>query len=275
MPRPRGRPRKPKRNVWKRHHKGISQNKKFGIAKSLGYSGFHCFKEKTSGFLTIGPSSPTDSTSPVLNNLLINGTNMPDAQWKFNINQIGDLANYQGLFQQFRITGVKIKFYPCHNSSMYPSVGTETPDLNTTEYDGGTATGITTRTRPSSPSDPGPNPIADANEVNTVSKCIPNLVWDYDSTVNAAPYPATFSKFLEHDPKFRRLTNPFSIYLKPKLRSDTASFTGAKDGEWCNLASVSAQNYNYTGLLMGGHNVESRTNVQFIMTYYFQCKNQS
>jgi len=257
----------------------VSKKTKFGISKSLGYKGFHCFKEKTQGTLSISNYSPLTATTPVLQALEVNGVPQPNARWRFLITHLTDWQNYSNLFRQYRITGVKIQFYPCHNVSAFPvDVDNvinlrQDPDVPDPTDPGTNAYTITS-------ADPNPPPAELPNTSNQASACIPSLVWKQTSVVPTAnPYPATFADMLEHDPKFSRANRPFSIYVKPRLTStDSAGqVIETSAGKWCNFQALDTQPaaYPYQGLLMGAHNIDRRMQIPFIMTYYFQCKNQS
>jgi len=236
-----------KRNVWRRS--GYVPNaKKFGIAKSLGYAGFHCFKEKSIGTLSISPETGTTNNFK-LDDLRINNLGLTNNQWMFNINQVKQWEQYQALFQQFRITGVKIKIYPGITQSMD---GQTTDGGNVTTYSG---------------------------------RSIPNLVYKFDPNDNIAW--SNFVECMTSDPKIVQTNRPLSLYMKPKLMvADYQTSNIQNDNvitdsvKWCNFDKVNAQTgdpatpppYTYTGLDMGCMNCDGRQTMNFVITYYFQCK---
>jgi len=247
-----------KRGPKGRRAKRVAQKTKYTIAKMLGYGGFHCFKEKVSGVLTI-TGSPESPNSQIVQNISIRGANY--SSWRFNLNQISDIGNYQRLFQQARMTGCQIKFFPSHNMSSYLT--------NSTITDAAGAPAGTS--------------------VSTV-RPIPTLVYKFDP--NDVVAPTSFNNLLEKDPRFIYLNRPKKLYVKPKLLTvnqegsivaDTI-FTNTNAVKWINLNKLVPvpaggtpvdTTYDYCGLDMGSMNCQGSVQVPFVLTYYFQCKTQT
>lgn len=236
----------------------LPKRTKMAITKSIGYKGFHCFKETTSGSLRMTPIATNNPYNYELQNLQVNGLDLPNAAWQFNINHVADWGNYARLFQQFRVTGVAIKFFPAHNVSNFP-VDTVT----------------------SSSAMP---PIVQSTATN-IADTIPSLVYKFDpnDTVNTT----SWSSLLEKDPTFRPTNRIISLYIKrPRLNmvqqdqgvGQASIEVNTKSAKWCNWDSVTTQlanttsPYTYKGMDMGCHNIVKPQQLQFIMTYYFQCK---
>lgn len=244
-------PMRKRRRPNKRGRRRIAAKTKYTVAKMLGYNGFHCFKEATSGSLTI-TGSPGSPNSPSVQEIKINGQTYPT--WRFNLNQINDWANYARLFQQARVTGVSIKVFPAHNISGYLTNSVITSP-------GGTVSG---------------------NSVSTV-RPIPTLVYKFDPNDHANP--SSFENLLEKDPSFLYLDGkPHSIFVKnPKLNMVTAEgslvtdsvFVTTNSTKWINLGKLAAApdvKYDYTGLDMGTMGCEGSVTMPIVVTYYFQCK---
>lgn len=243
-----------RRNVWKKGHYH-DVRARYGIAKSLGYNGFHCFKETTSGVMRIAPDGQNPYNHTV-SSITIGNVNYSN-RFLFNLNQCPDYVSYKELFDLFRITGVRLKFFPTS------SVG-----INTT----GTETGG-----------------AGGNTVTTQIGSVPALVYEKDKT--DSNQLVNWNTFMERDPKFMYLDKPKSIYMKPKLlmiQQDQglgASSINVKTSNrpWClttNLVPPQApgatpQPYDYHGLDMGVFNINTNAVVPFTLTYYFQCKQAS
>jgi len=241
--------RKFKRRVRKKY---IPKKQKFGTLKSLNYKGFHCFKEKASGVLTI-TGSPGAPNSQIVQNIEINGQNY--STWRFNLNQINDIVNYKNLFQQGRLTGVSIKFFPPHTESSYL--------INYKNTDAaGNPSGASVAT----------------------SRPIPTLVYKFDPNDVAAP--TSFANLLEKEPKFLYLNRPRSLYLKPKLLmvqgegslASASTFVNTKSVKWLDMNQVTAApdvTYDYCGMDMGTMNCQGSVQIPMVLTYYFQCKHQT
>lgn len=248
----RRRPYRSKRTFRRKSFRRIPKKAKFSVAKSLGYKGFHCFKESASGQLTI-TGSPASPNSPDVQEIKINSQTY--STWRFNLNQVSDWRNYQNLFQQFRVTGVAIRIFPAHNSSSFL---TNTTYSDTTPAVTGTAVATT---RP-----------------------IPSIVYKVDP--NDVVDPSTFNSLLEKDPKYMTLDRVRKIYLKPKLTMVQAEGTALSEShlvntnsvKWANLDKLEAAPstlYDYHGLDMGTMGCEGSVTMQFVITYYFQCKTQT
>lgn len=236
----------------RRRQRGFNRKKaRYTVAKSLGYKGFHCFKEAASGSLTI-TGSPASPNSPNVQEIKINGETYPT--WRFNLNQINDIRNYQNLFQQARLTGVQIKFFPSHNISGYL---TQSTILDAS----GAAAGSST----------------------SVVRPIPTLVYKFDP--NDVSAPSSFENLLEKDPRFIYLngSRPQKLYLKPKLSIVQAEgslvsdsiLANTKSAKWINLDKLLAApdvTYDYKGLDMGTMGCHGSVTMPIVVTYYFQCK---
>jgi hypothetical protein len=243
-----------KRKFKRGRKKYVPKKQKFGNLKSLNYKGFHCFKEKASGVLTITGSAGAPN-SQIVQNIAINGENY--STWRFNLNQINDIQNYKNLFQQGRLTGVQIKFYPPHTMSSY--------------------------TTSSKILDAAGNPAG--SSTSTVNP-IPTLVYKFDP--NDTAVPTSFENLLERDPRFIYLNRPKSLFLKPKLLMVTAEgstlpptpsiFVNSKTTKWLNMNSLDVAPsviYDYCGLDMGSMNCQGSVDIPMVITYYFQCKHQT
>lgn len=238
---------------WRRRPRVLGKKKKFAVAKSLGYKGFHCFKETTNGTINMGPISQTEPYNFKLNDIKVNNLSLSPtaaAAWRFNINQVTQWTYYRALFQQFRITGVKIKFFPAITNTMDADISAS--DIQDRLFQG---------------------------------ENVPSLIYKMDPNDNINW--TAWSECMQCDPKVKTTKHMTSIYFKPKLR--TADYqtsnvqndsVNTKTAKWCNFdkvvgqtdAPVQAPAYTYSGLDMGSYNNTSRMNLNFLITYYFQCK---
>lgn len=240
-----------RRTYRKKFNPRWRKKQRFTVAKSLGYKGFHCFKEAASGSLTI-TGTPGSPNSETVQEIKINGETYPT--WRFNLNQINDIRNYKNLFQQARLTGVQIKIFPSHNASSY----------------------LTNSTILDAAGDP-------AGTSTSTFRPIPSLVYKFDP--NDHTNPSSFENLLEKDPRFVYLngTYPRKIYIKPRLRMVQAEgllltdsiLANTKCAKWINLDKLEdapSSTYDYAGLDMGSMGCHGTVTMPIVLTYYFQCK---
>lgn len=243
---PRGRPKK----RAKRKLKGgrVAKDKRYGIVKQLNYNGFHCFKEKFMKTLSMTATTDGDACySPGAP-----GGGFGAASWKFQLNDLGDLADYGALFDQYRITGVKIKIFPQFTQSITP--------WSTTGSDG---TGT----------------VATAS----VTQPLPNLWYTYDT--NDANNPANIGAVLEKDPKMVRFNKPVSIWIaNPHVLSTTTKDANSSinvgnmvrrpvRSPWLAF-TTDGTSTSHLGVELGlfGAQASQRYNMRAVVTYYFQTK---
>lgn len=242
-----------RRYTRKRRFRGTTKRQRFTVAKTLGYKGFHCFKEVTNGTINIGPLSPTQPYNFKANDIKVNGLSLApttSARWAFNINQVTQWQTYKALFQEFRVTGVKIKFFPGITQSMDADISAS--DIQDRVFQG---------------------------------ENVPSLVYKMDPNDNINW--SQWSECMQSDPKIRQVNRPFSIYFRPKMGIANYQTSNIQNDpvvtnavKWCNWDKVEVQSdapvnppaYTYAGLDMGCYNTTSRMTLNFVITYYFQCK---
>lgn len=225
------------------------QNKssRYSIVKELNYNGFHCFKEKymTTLAMTCDGNGDCALTTTV-------GAGWSSPCWQFKLNQLGDVTNYQNMFDQYRITGVKMKIFPNHTNAAYPG--------STTGTDG---TGTVTTTYLPQP--------------------IPKFWYVYDA--NDAGNPGSMASAMEKNIKTLSFTDrPISIYIKNPCALSTTTVDPSSavnitnmtrrpvKSPWLNLDT--GIGVGHLGIEMGlfGAQATQRYNPRCVITFYFQTK---
>lgn len=252
------------RRAWgyrKYGRKRAFKEKRYGIVKQLNYNGFHCFKEKTFkelSFLTSG-----DGTAMLSSTTGTTGWSQKVPTWK--LDDLTDIANYRGLFDEYRLTGVKLKFFPQWDNAatdvaiVHDTVGQETL-----------------------PSGGAGNTFDSETTGNNQSSNIP--IFFYNKDRNEASNPSTLANMMEKDPKMVRWNKPISVYitnptvLNPVVKdpnlapSLTNQVRKPMRSPWLSLATGTP--VEHLGLECGicSADVNTRYQCNVLVTYYFQCK---
>lgn len=238
------------RRTGRRPRARVNKSSRYSVVKSLNYNGFHCFKEKmmTTLALTCDASGDCAATTEL-------GTGWSDDVYQFQLNTLGDVTHYQALFEQYRITGVKLKIFP--NANVATTDGTTTG----TDGTGNVATAY------------APTPI-------------PKFWWNYD--FNETTNPATIEKLMEKNVKTTTFDRPITIYIKNPTILSTTTLDPSEDISTTNMIrrTVKSPWLNLTdeGIACGHLGVEfglfgaqptARYTPRMVVSYYFQCKGQN
>lgn len=171
--------------------------------------------------------------------------------WRRFVPDFNDIPNhqeYRNLFDQYRVTGVKVTFHPRNLLVQAPAAGTGLGPTN--------------------------------NQVYITYAANPNE--DYQLIPSGLYSSANYNQFLEEmgsHAKTRALTRPISYYYKPRIISDEGGGVNMKACPWimCNSAGdpvlygshVWLHDYNFGAL----NSAQFGVDIQYTM--YFQCRGQN
>ena len=234
-----------KKKGYKKKGYKTSKKAKFSMVKQLNYNGFHCFKEKfmTTFPLTCDGNGDCAFTTGV-------GTGWSSPVYQFKLNQLGDVTHYQNMFDQYRITGIKMKIFP--NSTVSGTVASTTG----TDGTGTVATAFL------------PQPI-------------PKLWYTYDA--DDSGNPASVLALFEKDVKTRTFNRDITIYIKNPCALSTTTKDPSSIVDVSNMVrrpikspwiNTSDPDVGHLGIEWGlfGAQATQRYNPRVVLTYYFQCK---
>jgi len=235
---------------FKKNNRMVTNKRKFGIVKSLNYKGYHTFKERCIGTVDFTTNADGAAHRPL--SVTFNPSVVNKPTWQFAMNDITDFTSYNRLFQSAMLTGIKLKIYPNHNSS------------------------LTTQVLPAAGGD-------------ISSESIPTLLWKVDT--NSTGQPNSMPNLLKRDPHNRYFDKPVTIFVKnpciQQLVSVDPNTAGnptlanmvrqPKTRQWLNIdggTGAAGGTVQHGGLNMGLMNATASSTIpyQFIATYYFQCK---
>lgn len=259
-----------KKRFVKRNHRRYRKQgrpnkaKRYAIVKEMGYNGFHCFKEKV--FKTYTITTDLDGAG------MLSTSDPPTDGWSessqtYQLSDLTDHLSYQGLFDEFRITGVSIKVFPLWDaaSSIVQTAGETTGEIYNTVSPPAVV-----------------NTTATDIDSQTNSFQVPYIFWRIDK--NDVTNPASVSAMMEKDPKFMRWNGTKKIYVQNPTVLALASNdpTEAVDvnnmirrpvkSPWLSLQT--GRSAKHMGLELGIMNAQpsSRHPINCVLTYYFQCK---
>lgn len=220
----------------------FNKNRKFAAVKELNNAGFHQFKETISqnvAFTTDNRGKSMWSSAA--------GTGFNQATggiWTLNDILSTQMDAYKVLFNQYRITGIRMKLFPGFNVASTDTV--------------------------------------DTTGESVYAENLPRLYLktDYANVTN----PATWADYLSTNPKVFRFNKPLTIWLKPRIQqpvtADTESSLDvtnmrrvvAKLQRWC---SSTTMDINHGGVKLGlsmGDVPSSNISFDAVTTFYFQMK---
>lgn len=224
-----------------------NKSSRYSIVKRMNYNGFHCFKEKYMFTFRMDTDANGDCA-----NSTAGGTGWGSPVYTNKLNQLGDITNYQNLFEQYRITGIKLKIFPNRTEALTPGES----------------------------SSPGGTQISE-----TTYWPIPKLWYNYDN--NDGVNPPDILTLMERDPKLVMIKDkPISIYIRnPSVLSQgvmqtvastaptTSVTTRPLKSPWLNL-TADGVNVGHVGLEFGIFGAQPSTTFRLrtVATFYFQCK---